>query len=57
VQRAERDCLVRRQPSTSDGRVVHLELTDEGEARLAASVEEHGPERQLLYELISRIGG
>jgi DNA-binding MarR family transcriptional regulator len=55
VQRAERDGLVTREPSESDGRVVYLRLTDEGEKRLAASVDEHGPERELLFEIISRI--
>jgi DNA-binding MarR family transcriptional regulator len=55
VQRAERDGLLRREPSASDGRVVYLKLTDEGEKRLSASVAEHGRERELLFEIISRI--
>lgn len=55
VQRAERDGLVAREPSPSDGRVVYLKLTDEGERRLSASVDEHGAERDLLFEIVSRI--
>src|SRR5947199_10003651 len=35
VQRAEQVGLVRRAASPHDGRVVHLSLTTEGEARLA----------------------
>ena len=55
VQRAERDGLIAREPSESDGRVVYLKLTDEGEKRLSASVAEHGPERELLFGIIARI--
>jgi DNA-binding MarR family transcriptional regulator len=55
VQRAERDGLIRREPSQSDGRVVYLRLTDEGDRRIAASVDEHGPERELLFEIISKL--
>jgi DNA-binding MarR family transcriptional regulator len=55
VQRAEEGGLVRRDPSSSDGRVVQIALTQEGEARLAASVAEHGHEGRLLIELISGV--
>ena len=55
VQRAERDGLIAREPSASDGRVVYLRLTEEGETRLSASVDEHGRERELLFEIVSRI--
>ena len=55
VQRAERDGLIAREPSESDGRVVYLKLTEEGEERVTASVADHGAERELLFEIISRI--
>jgi len=55
VQRAERDGLLLREASASDGRVVYLRLSEEGERRLATSVDEHGPERELLFEIISKI--
>ena len=53
VQRAERDGLLRRARSTEDGRVVHLSLTAEGERRIAASVAEHGSERELLFRILA----
>ena len=53
VQRAEEAGLVLRDRSSADGRVVKLGLTEEAEARLAASVGEHGDERRLLIELVS----
>ena len=53
VQRAEDAGLVRRDRSNADGRVVQLALTEEGDARLAASVAEHGDESRLLVELAS----
>ena len=55
VQRAEEAGLVARRQSPDDGRIVHLSLTAEGERRLAAAVEELGPERQQLLELL-RLG-
>ena len=45
--------IVLRDRSSADGRVVKLGLTEEAEARLAASVGEHGDERRLLIELVS----
>src|SRR4051812_31968082 len=42
VGRAEHAGLVRREPSASDGRVVDLYLSDEGERVLSAIVVEHG---------------
>jgi DNA-binding MarR family transcriptional regulator len=66
----ERDGLVRRVPSDSDGRVVYAELTDGGFDRLAAAARDHVDdvhtlfadrltERQLdtLADLLSRLPG
>jgi DNA-binding MarR family transcriptional regulator len=53
VQRAEEAGLLRRVPSANDGRVVHLELTETGERRIAACVAELGEERRRLVELVS----
>jgi DNA-binding MarR family transcriptional regulator len=52
VQRAEEAMLVRRKPSPEDGRIVHLTLTDEGERRLLDALEELGPERHRLLDLL-----
>jgi len=54
VQRAEEADLLQREPSPTDGRVFFLRLTDKGERLLAASVGEHGPERETLLDLIKR---
>ena len=54
VQRAEDAGLLEREPSPVDGRVFYLRLTANGERLLAASVAEHGPERDALLELIRR---
>ena len=52
VSRAEESGLIRRERSASDGRVIYLQLTSEGEQRLlralAASDEER---RRLAHEL------
>ena len=55
VQRAEEAGLVSRQPSTSDGRVVDLTLTPEGEVRLAAVHDELGPERHQLRQMVEQL--
>jgi DNA-binding MarR family transcriptional regulator len=52
VQRAEDGGLLGRQQSTSDGRIVHLSLTDEGERRVVLAVDELGPERQRLLAVL-----
>jgi DNA-binding MarR family transcriptional regulator len=54
VQRAEEAELVVREPSPTDGRVVYLRLTPKGDRLLAASVAEHGPERETLLGMIRR---
>jgi DNA-binding MarR family transcriptional regulator len=55
VQRAEEAGLVRREPSPTDGRVIHLRLTTEGEQRLAAIHGALGPERHQLKEMVDRL--
>ncbi len=52
VQRAEDAGLLSRTPSPVDGRVFFLRLSEKGERLLAASVAEHGPEREALLQLI-----
>ena len=52
VQRAEGAGLVRRRPSTTDGRVVHLSLTELGMERLAAAHAALGPERAQLRRMV-----
>jgi DNA-binding MarR family transcriptional regulator len=55
VQRAEEAGLVARTPSATDGRVVELRLTEEGESKLAAVHTSLGPERHQLREMIERL--
>jgi DNA-binding MarR family transcriptional regulator len=55
VQRAEAAGLIARASSTSDGRVVHLTLTPEGERKLAAVHEALGPERTQLRRVIDAL--
>ena len=52
VQRAEQAGLVRRTGSPQDGRVVHLSLTSDGEARLARAHDALGRERAELRRVI-----
>ena len=52
VQRAEQAGLVQRAGSKTDGRVIHLSLTAEGERRLAAVHDALGPERAELRQVI-----
>jgi DNA-binding MarR family transcriptional regulator len=55
VQRAEEAGLVTRSPSPVDGRVVHLRLTPDGEAKLAGVYDELGGERRQLHEMIAAL--
>jgi DNA-binding MarR family transcriptional regulator len=55
VQRAEEAGLVARTPSPTDGRVVELRLTQDGERKLAAVHTALGPERHQLREMIERL--
>jgi DNA-binding MarR family transcriptional regulator len=55
VQRAEAAGLVSRKSSPADGRVVHLSLTPEGEARLAAVHDTLGPERGQLKRIVDSL--
>lgn len=54
VQRAEQAGFVRRATSPTDGRVVHLSLTEDGESRLAAVHDALGPERAQLRRVVER---
>jgi DNA-binding MarR family transcriptional regulator len=56
VARAEEAGLVRREPWAGDGRVAHLMLTDEGEARLTRAFRSLAAERRALREAIGRLG-
>ena len=55
VARAEAIGLVEREGSATDGRVVHLRLTAEGERRLAATVEELRADRENLVAVLSQL--
>jgi DNA-binding MarR family transcriptional regulator len=50
VRRAEEANLVTREQSTSDARVAHLRLTDEGERRLSLAFTDLGRERAYLRD-------
>ena len=52
VTRAESAGLVTRSQSEDDARVFWLELTEEGQSRLARAVSRNGPERSRLLELL-----
>lgn len=53
VTRAELAGLVAREQSPTDGRVVHLRLTPEGERRFTDAFESLGAERRALREAIT----
>ena len=53
VTRAESAGLVTRSQSEDDARVFWLELTEEGQARLARAVARNGAERNRLIELLN----
>jgi len=55
VQRAEEAGLVQRTPSATDGRVIDLSLTPEGERRLRGVHDSLGPERAHLREMVDRL--
>jgi DNA-binding MarR family transcriptional regulator len=50
VRRAEEANLITREQSTSDARVAHLRLTDEGERRLSLAFTDLGRERAHLRD-------
>jgi DNA-binding MarR family transcriptional regulator len=50
VSRAEEAGLVEREPSSADGRVAHLRLSEEGERRLARSFASLAAERTKLRQ-------
>jgi DNA-binding MarR family transcriptional regulator len=52
VDRAEQAGLVKRRPSSRDGRVVRLTLTPEGERRLRGSVAALAADRKQLVQLL-----
>jgi DNA-binding MarR family transcriptional regulator len=56
VARAEEAGLLRRETSAADGRVAHLALTGEGEARLTRAFRSLAAERRALREAIGRLG-
>ena len=53
VGRAEEAGLIRREPSTSDGRVCYLRLTAEGERRLAHAFSDLDTERRALMAALN----
>ena len=55
VSRAEEVGLIEREPSSADGRVAHLRLTEEGERRLAKSLSSLGAERTQLREAVAHL--
>ncbi|HET8673106.1 MAG TPA: MarR family transcriptional regulator [Thermoleophilaceae bacterium] len=52
VGRAEAAGLIEREQSADDRRVAYLQLTEEGERRLAGAFGDHAAERTLLTELL-----
>ena len=57
VRRAEDARLIKREPSSSDGRVTFLRLTEEGELRLARSFRAHATEREQLQTILRDLTG
>ena len=55
VSRAEEAGLVEREPSSADGRVAHLRLTEEGERRLANAFTTLGAERAQLRQAFEHL--
>jgi DNA-binding MarR family transcriptional regulator len=55
VNRAAEVGLVRRQGSASDGRVVYVELTDEGDRRFAEAFEALANERRALRKVVTKL--
>jgi DNA-binding MarR family transcriptional regulator len=55
VRRAEEAGLVEREQSSEDGRVAHLRITAEGEARLLRSFTELATERRQLRDAVAHL--
>jgi DNA-binding MarR family transcriptional regulator len=55
VGRAEEAGLIEREPSSRDGRVANLRLTEEGERRLQRAFTDHRTEREQLLEAFSHL--
>ena len=53
VRRAETVGLIKREPSSRDGRVAYLSLTPEAERRLAGAVSDLGIEGRRLEQLLT----
>jgi DNA-binding MarR family transcriptional regulator len=53
VARAEAAGLLEREPSRTDGRVVHLRLTQEGDRRLAGTVLALRADRRHLVDVLA----
>ena len=53
MTRAEAVGLLEREPSGTDGRVVHLRLTEEGDRRLAATVSALRADRRHLVDVLA----
>jgi len=56
VGRAEHAGLIRRERGTQDARVSYLQLTPEGERRLAGAFTDHQAERRALLAALKRAG-
>jgi DNA-binding MarR family transcriptional regulator len=57
VDRAVQAGLVRRRGSPDDGRVVYVELTEEGDRRFAEAFRALAHERRALHEAITQLDG
>jgi DNA-binding MarR family transcriptional regulator len=55
VSRAEEAGLVEREPSSADGRVAHLRLSEEGERRLTRSFASLAAERTKLRQAFAHL--
>ncbi|HEX6762376.1 MAG TPA: MarR family transcriptional regulator [Gaiellaceae bacterium] len=57
VRRAEAVGLIEREGSASDGRVVHLRVSPEGEERLSRTIRELQNEREHLQSAVRNLRG
>jgi DNA-binding MarR family transcriptional regulator len=55
VDRAARAGLVRRGTSPDDGRVVYVELTEEGDRRFAEAFRALAHERRALHDVVTKL--
>lgn len=55
VNRAAQAGLVRRRTSADDGRVVYVELTEEGDRRFAEAFEALADERRALRDVVTEL--